>query len=333
MACGMPGRADAWAGKSNHKFSLSSGTPLLNIWIPFNLFAIGMLLLDLLVFHRRGRVVRSREALAWSAMWIGLAGAFAGLVFFWQGRQVALEFVTGYVLELSLSVDNLFLFLLIFRYFSVPEQRQHRVLFWGVLGALLMRGCFIVAGLGLIRRFHWILYLLGALLIYSGIRLGFAGEHHIDPATNPAVKILRRWMLVTDEYQGDRFFVRGWKGNPGLYATPLLVVLAVIETTDVLFAVDSIPAVLAVTLNAFIVYTANAFAILGLRSMYFALSGLMKAFRFLHTGLAVVLILVGLKMIAADRFPVSTAVTLGLVAGVLALSAIASVMYPGREEV
>jgi tellurite resistance protein TerC len=329
----MPGRADAWAGKSNHKFSLSSGTPLLNIWIPFNLFAIGMLLLDLLVFHRRGRVVRSREALAWSAMWIGLAGAFAGLVFFWQGRQVALEFVTGYVLELSLSVDNLFLFLLIFRYFSVPEQRQHRVLFWGVLGALLMRGCFIVAGLGLIRRFHWILYLLGALLIYSGIRLGFAGEHHIDPATNPAVKILRRWMPVTDEYQGDRFFVRGWKGNPGLYATPLLVVLAVIETTDVLFAVDSIPAVLAVTLNAFIVYTANAFAILGLRSMYFALSGLMKAFRFLHTGLAVVLILVGLKMIAADRFPVSTAVTLSLVAGVLAVSAIASVMYPGREEV
>jgi tellurite resistance protein TerC len=329
----MPGRADAWAGKSNHKFSLSSGTPLLNIWIPFNLFAIGMLLLDLLVFHRRGRVVRSREALAWSAMWIGLAGAFAGLVFFWQGRQVALEFVTGYVLELSLSVDNLFLFLLIFRYFSVPEQQQHRVLFWGVLGALLMRGCFIVAGVGLIRRFRWILYLLGALLIYSGIRLGFAGEHHIDPATNPAVKILRRWTPVTDEYQGDRFFVRGWKGNPGLYATPLLVVLAVIETTDVLFAVDSIPAVLAVTLNAFIVYTANAFAILGLRSMYFALSGLMKAFRFLHTGLAVVLILVGLKMIAADRFPVSTAVTLGLVAGVLAVSAIASVMYPGREEV
>jgi tellurite resistance protein TerC len=329
----MPGRADAWAGKSNHKFSLSSGTPLLNIWIPFNLFAIGMLLLDLLVFHRRGRVVRSREALAWSAMWIGLAGAFAGLVFFWQGRQVALEFVTGYVLELSLSVDNLFLFLLIFRYFSVPEQQQHRVLFWGVLGALLMRGCFIVAGVGLIRRFHWILYLLGALLIYSGIRLGFAGEHHIDPATNPAVKILRRWTPVTDEYQGDRFFVRGWKGNPGLYATPLLVVLAVIETTDVLFAVDSIPAVLAVTLNAFIVYSANAFAILGLRSMYFALSGLMKAFRFLHTGLAVVLILVGLKMIAADRFPVSTAVTLGLVAGVLAVSAIASVMYPGREEV
>jgi len=305
---------------------------LLYFWILFNLFALSMLVLDLLVFHRRGRVVRSREALAWSAIWIALAGAFAGLVFFWQGRQVALEFVTGYVLELSLSVDNLFLFLLIFRYFSVPEQQQHRVLFWGVLGALLMRGFFILAGVGLIHRFHWILYVLGALLIYSGIRLGFAGEHQIDPAKNPAVKVLRRWIPVTDDYQGGRFFVRGWKGNPGLYATPLLVVLAVIETTDVLFAVDSIPAVLAVTLNAFIVYTSNAFAILGLRSMYFALAGLMKAFRFLHTGLALVLILVGLKMITADRFPVSTVVTLGVVAGVLALSVIASVMHPEKKE-
>ncbi len=305
---------------------------MLYFWILFNLFALGMLVLDLLVFHRNGRVVRSREALAWSAMWIGLAGAFAGLVFFWQGRQVALEFVTGYVLELSLSVDNLFLFLLIFRYFSVPEQQQHRVLFWGVLGALLMRGFFILAGVGLIHRFRWLLYVLGALLIYSGIRLGLAGEHQIDPATNPAVRVLRRWMPVTDDYQGGRFFVRGWKGNPGLYATPLLVVLAVIETTDVLFAVDSIPAVLAVTLNAFIVYTSNAFAILGLRSMYFALSGLMKAFRFLHTGLALVLILVGVKMITADHFPVSTMVTLGVVAGVLAVSVIASVIYPEKKE-
>jgi len=305
---------------------------LLYFWILFNLFALGMLVLDLLVFHRGGRVVRPHEALAWSAMWIGLAVAFAGLVFFWQGRQVALEFVTGYVLELSLSVDNLFLFLVIFRYFSVPEQHQHRVLFWGVLGALVMRGFFIFAGVGLIHRFHWILYVLGALLIYSGIRVGFSGEHQIDPATNPAVRVLRRWMPVTDDYQGGRFFVWGWKGSPGLYATPLLIVLAVIETTDVLFAVDSIPAVLAVTLNAFIVYTANVFAILGLRSMYFAVSGLMKLFRFLHTGLAVVLILVGLKMIIADRFPVSTLMTLAAVAGVLAVSIIASVMYPEKKE-
>jgi tellurite resistance protein TerC len=189
-----------------------------------------------------------------------------------------------------------------------------------------------VAGVGLIRRFHWILDGLGALLIYGGIRLGFAGEHRVDPAKNPAVKALRRLMPVTDEYQGDHFFVRGWKGNPGLYATPLLVVLAVIETTDILFAVDSIPAVLAVTLNAFIVYTSNVFAILGLRSMYFAVSGLMKVFRFLHAGLALVLVLVGLKMIAADRFPVPTLMTLSVVAGVLAASVIASLMYPRKME-
>ncbi|MGB8969791.1 MAG: TerC/Alx family metal homeostasis membrane protein, partial [Candidatus Sulfotelmatobacter sp.] len=291
---------------------------LLYFWILFNLFALGMLALDLFVFHRGGRVLRSRESLAWSAMWIALAAAFAGLVFFWQGRQVALEFVTGYVLELSLSVDNLFLFLVIFRYFSVPEEHQHSVLFWGVLGAILMRGFFILAGVSLIQRFHWILYVLGALLIYSGVRVGFSGEHRIDPATNPVVKALRRSMPVTDDYQGGRFFVRGWKGNPGLYATPLLIVLAVIETTDVLFAVDSIPAVLAVTLNAFIAYTSNVFAILGLRSMYFAVSGFMKAFRFLHTGLGLVLILVGLKMVTSDRFPIPTLVTLAVVAGVLA---------------
>jgi len=290
-----------------------------------------MLVLELRVFHRPGRVVRSREALGRSAMWIVLAAAFAGLVFFWQGRQVAFEFVTGYVLELSLSVDNLFLFLVIFRYFAVPEEHQHRVLFWGILGALLMRGFFILAGVGLIQRFHWILYGFGALLVYSGIRLGFAGEHQIDPSKNAAVRALRRLLPVTDNYQGGRFFVRGWQGNPGLYATPLLAVLVVIETTDLLFAVDSIPAVLAITLNAFIVYTSNVFAILGLRSMFFAVSGLMKVFRFLHTGLALILVLVGLKMIAADYFRVPTLVTLGTVAGVLVVSITASVLLPRSE--
>ena len=304
---------------------------MLYFWILFNLFALGMLVLDLLVFHHRGRVVRSREALAWGAMWIGLAAGFAALIFFWQGRQVALEFVTGYVLELSLSVDNLFIFLVVFRYFAVPEQHQRSVLFWGILGALLMRGVFILAGVGLIQRFRWVLYALGALLIYSGIRLGFMGEHQVDPSKNPAVRALRRLMPVTDDYQGGSFFVRGWKGNRGLYATPLLVVLAVIETTDVLFAVDSIPAVLAVTLNAFIVYTSNVFAILGLRSMYFAVAGLMKAFRFLRHGLALVLILVGLKMIAANYFPVSTLVTLVVVALILVVSIAASVALPAKS--
>jgi tellurite resistance protein TerC len=305
---------------------------LLYFWILFNLFALGMLLLDLFVFHRGGRVVRSREALAWSALWIALAAAFAILMFFWQGRQVALEFVTGYVLELSLSVDNLFLFLVIFRYFAVPEQHQRRVLFWGILGALLMRGFFILAGVGLIQRFHWIVYILGALLIYSGIRLGFSGEHQVDPAKNPAVRALRRLFPITDDFQGGHFFVRGWKGNPGLYATPLLLVLAVIETTDILFAVDSIPAILSITLNAFIVYTSNVFAILGLRSMYFAVSGLMRVFRFLHSGLALVLVLVGLKMIASNHLRVSTLATLSVVAVVLGVSMVASVLYPARSE-
>ena len=325
----MLGRADVWAGGSRTK--LAPGNLLLYFWILFNLFALGMLVLDLVVFQRRSGVMRSREALAWSAMWIGLAAAFAGVLLFWQGRQVALEFVTGYVLELSLSVDNLFIFLVIFRYFSVPEQHQRSVLFWGIIGALLMRGVFILAGVGLIERFHWVLYLFGALLIYSGIRLGFSGEHQVDPVKNPAVRALRRFMPVTDDFQGGRFLVRGWKGNPGLHATPLLVVLAVIETTDLLFAVDSIPAVLAVTLNAFIVYTSNVFAILGLRSMYFAVSGLMKLFRFLHTGLAVVLVLVGVKMIAGDYFPVPTLVTLGAVALVLAVSVAVSIALPAKS--
>ncbi|MGA7399101.1 MAG: TerC family protein [Candidatus Sulfotelmatobacter sp.] len=303
---------------------------LLYFWIIFNLFALGMLVLDLRVFHRRGRI-RSREALARSAMWIGLAAAFACVVFFWQGRQVAIEFITGYVLELSLSVDNLFIFLVIFRYFAVPEEHQHRVLFWGILGAMLMRGCFILAGVGLIQRFHWIFYILGALLIYSGIRLGFAGEHQVDPSKNPAVKALHRLIPVTDTYQGGRFFVRNWQGKAGLYATPLLVVLAVIETTDLLFAVDSIPAVLAITLNAFIVYASNVFAIMGLRSLFFAVSGLMKAFRFLHTGLAIILVLVGVKMIAADYFKVPTLAMLGVVAAVLTVSVVASILIPAPE--
>jgi tellurite resistance protein TerC len=236
------------------------------------------------------------------------------------------------VLELSLSVDNLFIFLLVFRYFSVPEEQQHRVLFWGILGALLMRGIFIGAGVGLIHRFHWILYVFGTLLIYSGIRVCVMGDHQIDPAKNPVVKAVRRWIPVTEDYQGNRFFVRDAHRKSALCATPLFVVLLVIETTDVLFAVDSIPAVLAVTLNAFIVYTSNVFAIMGLRSMYFGVSGLMKVFRFFHYGLAVILILVGLKMLIADYYHVGTAATLGAVAGILIVSVLASVLFPGKSD-
>ena len=303
---------------------------MLYFWILFNLFALGMLVLDLRVFHHAGRVVRPREALERSALWIGLAAAFAVLLFFWQGHQAALEFVAGYVLELSLSVDNLFVFLVIFRYFAVPEEQQHGVLFWGIVGALVLRGVFIFAGVGLIEHFHWVLYVFGVMLIVSGIKF-IRADHQVDPKKNPLVKVLRRWLPMTDTYQGGKFVVRGWRGNPGLYATPLLLVLAIIETTDVLFAVDSIPAVLAITLNAFIVYTSNVFAIMGLRSMYFAVAELMKVFRHLHYGLAGVLILVGLKMLTADRYPVPTLTTLGVVSGVLLISVVASVAFPAKN--
>jgi tellurite resistance protein TerC len=305
---------------------------LLYFWILFNLFALGMLVLDLRVFHRPGHLVRFREALGWSALYVAMAVAFAAVLYFWQGRQAGLEFVTGYVLELSLSVDNLFVFLVIFNYFAVPEEQQHRVLFWGILGALLLRGIFIGAGVGLIHRFHWLLYIFGALLIYSGIRFCIMGEHQIDPASNPVVKAFRSWMPVTSGFHDGRFFIRNPDDNARLYATPLLIVLLVIETTDVLFAVDSIPAILAITLNAFIVYTSNVFAILGLRSMYFAVSGLMKIFRFLHYGLAIVLMLVGLKMVGSDYFKIPIHVTLAVVAGVLLISIALSLAFPGKSK-
>jgi tellurite resistance protein TerC len=303
---------------------------LLLFWVLFTIFALGMLVLDLKVFHRPGRVLRPREALLWSGLWLLLAAVFAAILFFWQGRQATLEFVTGYVLELSLSADNLFVFLIIFRFFAVPEGLQHGVLFWGVVGALILRGIFILTGVGLIHHFHWVLYIFGGLLIVSGVNL-LRGKHQIDPKKNPLVKLLRRMIPMTDGYQGGKFFVRGWRGNPGLYATPLLMVLAIIETTDVLFAVDSIPAVLAITLNAFIVYTSNIFAILGLRSLYFAVAELIKIFRFLHYGLALLLILVGLKMIASSRFSVPTHWTLGAIAAVLAISIVMSILFPERQ--
>ena len=289
-----------------------------------------MLALDLKVFHRPGHTVRLSEALTWSAMWVTLAAVFAGIVYIWQGHQVALEFVTGYVLELFLSVDNLFVFLVIFRFFAVPDEHQHRVLFWGVLGALIMRGVFIGAGVGLIHRFHWILYVFGVLLIYSGVRVCVMGEHQVNPKTNPVTKLLRLFVPVTENYEGGKFFVRRPQSNPSLYATPLLVVLLVIETTDVLFAVDSVPAVLAITLNAFIVYTSNVFAIIGLRSMFFAVSGLLKIFRYLHYGLGAILALVGLKMLIADYYPVPIPITLLVVAGVLLVAIGASMLLPEK---
>jgi tellurite resistance protein TerC len=301
----------------------------LSFWILFNLFVLGMLVLDLGWLQRPGHAVSFRAALAWSALWIGLACAFALLVDFRYGHATAVEFVTGYVVELSLSVDNLFIFLLIFRYFRVSSDYQHKVLFWGILGALVMRGIFIMVGIGLIRRFHWITYLFGAFLVYSGTKLFRESEVGIEPENNPVLRLFRRWAPLTEDYQGDKFLVR----RPmGLYATPLLAVLVVIETTDLLFATDSIPAVLAITLKPFIVYTSNVFAVLGLRSMYFVLAGMMELFHYLHYGLAVVLILIGAKMLAADYYRIPTGVALGAVAGVLLVSILASLLRPRSQE-
>ena len=296
-------------------------------WVLFNLFVLAMLVLDLWVFHRPGHTIKFREALAWSVGWVLLAVSFAVLVYFWQGRETAVEFTTGYIIELSLSVDNLFIFLLIFRYFKVPPAYQHKVLFWGIVGALVMRGIFIVVGIGLIRRFHWIIFLFGAFLVYSGIRLLGKKETGIDPEKNPVVRLFRRLMPVTDGYHGDRFLVR----RERLYATPLLVVLVLVEFTDLLFATDSIPAVLAITLKPFVVFTSNVFAILGLRSLYFVLAGMIDYFHYLHYGLAVVLIFIGGKMLASDYFPIPTVWALGAVGGVLIVSMLASVVKPKRE--
>jgi TerC family integral membrane protein len=296
-------------------------------WVLFNLFVVAMLALDLGVLQRRAHAVKFREALGWSLMWIALAAIFAVLLYFWRGHTPSLEFATGYVIELSLSVDNLFVFLLIFRYFRVPAEHQHKVLFWGILGALIMRGVFILAGVGLIRRFHWIIYVFGALLVYSGIRLLRAEGEGIEPEKNPVLRLFRRWVPVTEDYEGAKFFVR----RPALYATPLLAVLVVVETTDVIFAVDSIPAVLAITLNAFIVYTSNVFAIMGLRSMYFALAGMMEMFQYLHYGLSLVLIFVGAKMLISRYYEIPTGIALAVVAGVLLISVAASAAHPGKE--
>ena len=293
-------------------------------WILFNAFVVAMLMLDLGVFHRRSHTVKFREAMIWSTVWVALAVIFAVVIYFWHGRASSLEFVTGYVIELSLSVDNLFVFLLIFRYFQVPPGHQHKVLFWGILGALVMRAIFIAAGVGLIQRFHWIVYVFGAFLVYSGLKLLRQGEAEIHPESNPILRLFRRWVPVTKDYEGNKFFVR----RTGLFATPLLVVLLVVETTDLLFAVDSIPAVLAITRDAFIVYTSNVFAIMGLRSMYFALAGMMEMFRYLHYGLSLVLMFVGSKMLLSHYYEIPTVLALSAVASILLLSVAASLLKP-----
>ena len=292
------------------------------LWVIFNIFVLGMLALDLLVLHRKAHAVSLREALAWSCVWVSLALLFALGVYFSRGGEKALEFLTGYVIEWSLSVDNLFVFLVIFSYFAVPPIYQHRVLFWGILGALVLRAIFIATGTALLTNFHWMIYVFGGFLIFTGIKLLFAGEEKIDPEKNPAVRLVRRFMNVTPDYHGQQFFIRK---DGRLWATPLFLVLIVVETTDVIFAVDSIPAIFAITLDPFIVYTSNVFAILGLRALFFLLAGVMDMFRYLKVGLSFVLCFVGIKMVIVDFYKISIGISLGVVAGILGISILASI--------
>lgn len=296
------------------------------LWLSFNAFVLAMLALDLGVFHRKAHVVSLKEALSWSAVWIVLALVFNLGVWHYAGAQKGLEFFTGYVIEKSLSVDNVFVFALLFSYFAVPAKYQHKVLFWGVLGALFMRAIMIAAGAALITRFSWIIYVFGAFLILTGVKMIVKRAEEIHPERNPIVRGFKRLMPVTADYRGDRFFVR----ERGLImATPLFVVLLLVEFTDLIFAVDSIPAIFAVTTDPFIVYTSNVFAMLGLRSLYFALAGVMDKFHYLKIGLGVVLGFVGVKMILGHTaWKIDTLVALGVILLILTTSIIWSLLKP-----
>ena len=283
----------------------------------FTLFVLGMLLLDLGVFHRQAHVIRMREAAVWSAVWIVLSLTFNVFIYYWKGQPAALEFLTGYILEKSLSMDNVFVFAVIFGYMAVPARDQHRVLFWGILGALIMRAAFIAAGVVLIRRFEWILYIFGVFLVVTAVRLFRQSHEEIHPEQNPILRLARRAFRFTKNYEGSSFFVRR---DGKICLTPMFLVLLMVETTDILFAVDSIPAIFAVTRDPFIIYTSNVFAILGLRALYFVLEGAIQQFRFLRPGLAVVLAFVGIKMLVAHFLKIPVVISLGVICSVLAIS-------------
>ncbi|MFQ3661848.1 MAG: TerC family protein [Chloroflexaceae bacterium] len=320
---------------------------MLWLWVGFNLFVLAMLALDLGVFHRQAHVVALKEAAIWSVVWISLAMLFNLLLFlFWErlipnsaytAGDAALAFLTGYLIEKALSVDNIFVFVLIFSYFAVPSRYQHRVLFWGILGALLMRASMIFAGVELIKRFHWVIWIFGAFLIFTGIKMATADDEKIEPEKNPVLNLFRRFVPVSTTYDGQKFFT---VQHGMTMATPLLLVLIMVETTDVIFALDSIPAIFAVTRDPFLIYTSNVFAILGLRSLYFVLAGVVHKFHYLRLGLAVVLAFVGVKMVLPDltglllgvSFAIPTGVSLGVVAAIITLSIVASLIRERRLE-
>lgn len=296
------------------------------LWVGFNVFVLLMLALDLGVFHRKSHTVTFRESMTWTAVWVALAFVFNAGIWHFFGNQKALEFLTGYLIEKSLSVDNVFIFALLFSYFAVPPKYQHKVLFWGILGALVMRAAMIGVGAALITRFTWIIYIFGAFLILTGIKMVFKKEEEIHPERNPVVRLFKRFMPVTSDYRGDSFFVRE---NGILMATPLFVTLLLVEVSDLIFAVDSIPAIFAVTTDPFIVYTSNVFAILGLRSLYFVLAGVMNKFHYLKIGLGIVLTFIGVKMMLAHTaYKIDTLVSLGVVIAVLVISVVVSLLRP-----
>ena len=305
----------------------------IGLWVGFHVLILALLALDLLVFHRNAHEVRLREATIWSVVWIALALLFNYGVYRQLGAEPGLEFLTGYLIEKALSVDNIFVFVLIFSYFRVPPEYQHRVLFWGVLGALIMRGTMIGAGAVLIREFRWVIYVFGAFLVVTGIRMAAHDEQEIHPEINPVLRVIRRFLPVTETYRGQRFFVREALGNRmRRAATPLFVVLALLETTDLVFAIDSIPAIFAITQDPFIIYTSNIFAILGLRSLYFVLAGIIHRFHYLKFGLSIVLVFVGGKMLVSDIYHVPIGLSLGVVATTLVLSVAASLIWPARAQ-
>lgn len=299
------------------------------LWIGFNAFVVLMLILDLGVFHRKSKEIEVKDALIWTAVWISMAFLFNVFVFYHFGEEKAFEFFTGYLIEKSLSVDNIFVIILIFGYFNVPAAYQHKVLFWGILGALVMRVCFILAGVELIHKFHWLIYIFGGFLIFTGIRIITQGDLKLDPENNPVVKFVRRIFRVTPDFEGDKFFIT--RDNL-LWATPLFVVVVMIEVTDLVFAVDSIPAILAISDDSFIVYTSNVFAILGLRSLYFALAGIDKYFIYLKYGLSAILVFVGVKMCIADWYKIPVEISLAFIVLTLSLAVLASMVLTTEKK-
>jgi len=298
-------------------------------WIGFILFVLSMLALDLYVFNRKPHEIKIKEALLWSAFWIILALLFNYGVYHWLGKEKAMEFLTAYVVEKSLSVDNLFVFIMIFGFFNVKPENQHKILFWGIIGALILRAIFILAGIALISMFHWIIYVFGVFLIITGARIPFEKDKEINPDKNPLVKLFKKFMPVSNNTEKGKLFIRA---NHKTYATPLFIALIMIEFSDLIFAVDSIPAVLAISNDPFIVYTSNVFAILGLRSLYFALAGIVTLFRFLKYGLSAILIYVGIKMCISGFYKIPTLLSLSIILGLLMISILISYLIPEKKE-